>query len=157
MIFCYSASQNSKVYAEVLSGIVDHPVQMLHANMPEPNRLAFAVRAIWSTLTKKAVPIINMPVADNFAGFDEIYICGPIWGGQPAGPLRYFARNIPAKKVHMILTAGLSHVKYATKGKQMLADAGHTPGFVEVFAVNSKEEIERDVIESHIRELMGQI
>ena len=165
MIFCYSASHNSKTYADILSGITGHKVYMLETDLASTSRLSFIACAIWSVITKKPITVTNMPGPDvfanfaNFAGFakqEEFYICGPIWGGYPAGPLRYFLQNAPLKdkKVHMLLTAGMSHDKYPQKSKEMLIEAGIIPGKVEVFAVNSKTPIEQDVVESHIRTLM---
>jgi len=157
MIFCYSATKKTQVYAEVLGAILHNPVCMLKSGLDPAGTftLGLIVRALWLTITRKSTPVFNMPAQDNF-NQDEIYICCPVWGGYPAAPIRFFLEKAPlkGKKVHMILTAGVSHIKYIDNGKRMLADAGCIPGNIEVFATDSKVPIERDVIESHIRQLM---
>ena len=157
MIFCYSATKKTKVYAEVLGSVLDSPVYMLKSDLDPNGKFTFRLiaRCLWLNVTKKSTPVLNMPTKDNF-NKDEIYICCPIWAGYPAAPIRFFLQNAPIKekKVHMILTAGVSHMKYIDNGKKMLADAGCIPGNVEVFATDSKAAVERDVIEAHIRQLM---
>jgi len=157
MIFCYSATKKTQVYANVLGQILNSPVHMLKSGIDPAGEftLGLIIRALWLTITRKGTPIFNMPSHDSF-NTDEIYICSPVWGGYPASPIRFFLENAPikGKKVHMILTASVSHIKYINNGKKMLADAGCIPGNVEVFATDSKVPIEQDVIESHIRQLM---
>ena len=155
MIFCYSASQNSKAYATVLSRVTNLPIYMLEIENNDPTRLSFPARAIWSFITKNPIPITNMPGADSFNS-EEIYICGPIWGGKPSTPLQFFLQNAPlnGKKVHMLLTAGISHTKYPENARKILANTNCTLGNVEVFAVDKNSNIEPDIVEKHIRELM---
>ena len=157
MIFCYSAANKTKVYAQVLGEILNNSVYMLKSDLDPAGKftLGLIARCLWLTLTKKSTPVLNMPPKDNF-NKDEIYICCPVWGGYPAAPIRFFLENAPVrgKKVHMILTASVSHMKYIDNGKKMLIGAGCIPGNVEVFATDSKAAIERDVIESHMRRLM---
>ena len=157
MIFCYTATRKTKVYAEVLGAILNSPVYMLKSDLDPVGdfTLGLIARSLWLTITRKSTPVINMPSGDSF-NEDEIHICCPVWGGYPAAPIRFFLENAPikGKKVHMIITAGVSHIKYIDNAKKMLTDAGCTAGNVEVFATDSKAPIERDVIESHIRQLM---
>ena len=157
MIFCYSATKKTKVYAEVLGAVLDSPVFMLKSDLDPADKFTFKLiaRCLWLTFTKKSTPVLNMPAKDNF-NKDEIYICCTVWGGYPAAPIRFFLENAPikGKKVHMILTASVSHMKYIDNGKKTLADAGCIPGNVEVFATDSKATVERDVIKSHICQLM---
>ncbi|MCL2398329.1 MAG: hypothetical protein FWC91_01125 [Defluviitaleaceae bacterium] len=157
MIFCYSVTQNSKFCADILGKILNQPVYILNSDLDPNNKIAFSFSCIRKALTKKSSPILNMPTSDKFDN-SEIYICAPIWAGQPAAPIRYFFENAPleGKKVHMLLTAGVSHMKYINTGIKMISDAGGIPGTVEVFAIDSKagtEQNNQDVIESHIQEL----
>jgi len=147
MIICYSKTQKTKFYAQVLSDILERPVYMLEAEQVK------GLGLLWSVLTKKSAEVFNMPsqIAD-----EEIYICCPVWGGWPAAPIRYFLNNAPikGKKVNMILTASLSHTKYTDKAIKLLNDAECVPGRVEVFATGGGVTLERDIIESHIRHLI---
>lgn len=162
MIFCYSVTQNSKLCADTFGKILNQPVYMLDTDLDPNNKTAFMVLCIWKALTKKSYPVLNMPGSDHF-NTNEIYVCAPIWGGQPAAPIRYFFENAPLEgiKVHMLLTAGISHIKYISTGIKMIVAAGGIPGTVEVFASDSKAGLEnpeseqnnQDVIESHIQEL----
>ena len=146
MIFCYSATQKTKPYAEMLSKILNRPVYMLESDM-DTTRISSMVRVLWYVLTKKSAVVFNMPSDIND---EEVYICGPVWGGFPAAPIRYFLEHAPLrdKKVHMLLTAGISHSKYITKAKDLIISAGYTPGKVEIFASNG------EAIEEQVRELM---
>jgi hypothetical protein len=130
----------------MLGKILDRPIYILESDL-DTSGLASMARVLVHTLTKKPAAVLNMP-----AGFDdeEIYICGPVWGGRPAAPIKYFLQNAPieGKKVHMLLTAGISHIKYADNGKKMIEEAGGIPGNVEVFASGG------EAIEEQIRELM---
>lgn len=138
MIYCYSDSGNSKRYAEVLGDIIGQPVYMLEAQ-----RKASPLRSVWQAIARKSEPVVNMPT--DIDG-DEVYICGPVWGGYPAAPLRYFLENAPlrGKKVHMLLTAGLAQVRFIENAKKMLDN----PGNVQVFVGKG------EAVEEQIRELM---
>ncbi|MCL2420486.1 MAG: hypothetical protein FWD03_01395 [Defluviitaleaceae bacterium] len=155
MVFYYSVTQKTKIYAEILGAILDHPLHSLQSSLDTAAGFGFMAKALWYTLTKKAVPVTNMPESYS-PGDEEIYICCPVWGGYPAAPIRCFLQNAPlkGKKVHMILTASMSHVKYTDKAKMMIAEAGCIPGNVEVFATSDRAVLDRDIIEAHIRHLM---
>ena len=155
MIFYYSATQKTQVYAEILGEILNRSLFKLDSALGSTIGFTFMARALWLAITKKAVAVLNIPAVCCFND-DEIYLCCPVWGGHPAAPIRYFFQNAPikGKKVNMILTADVSHVKYIDNGKKMIADAGCIPGNVEVFATGGEAALEKDVIEAHIRHLM---
>lgn len=155
MVFCYSATQKSKYYADVLSEILNCSVYILETDIDVSKRVSFMIRCVWAALINKAVPVLNMPSSDILDN-DEIYLCGPIWAGSPALPLQWFLNNAPinGKTVHMILTASISHTKHKDTAKQIILDSGCVPGHVEVFATGAGVRLERDVIESHIRSLI---
>ena len=152
MILCYSATQKTKPYAEVLGTILEKPVYMLEADFS-------ILKSLWLTLRKKPAPVHNMPATSDITD-DDIYLCGPVWGGYPAAPLRYFLMNasLSGKKVHMLLTAGMSHNKYGDNAKKLIIEAGAVPGNVEVFSVDTKADtkMNQEIIEEHIRHLMLQ-
>ena len=145
MIFCYSATQKSRLFADVLSDILGKPVYMLESavNLGGSNTL----RLLWPIITRQPVEVVNMP---EDIPEDEIYICAPVWGGFPASPIRAFLKHVRGKKVHMILTAGMGHIKYIKAARKMIEDAGCIAGNVEVFADGG----DRKIVEEHIRELM---
>jgi len=145
MIFCYSATQKSKVFADALSNILGKPIYMLESAINPVGIDMF--RLLWLVITRRPIEITNMPAS---IPDDEIYICAPVWGGFPASPIRYFLSAVQGKKVHMILTAGIGHVKYIKAARKMLEDAGCIAGNVEIFADGGDPE----VIEAHIKELI---
>ena len=152
MIFCYSASQKSKVYADVLSDILSRPVYMLECDI-DHKRISHVIKSLWLAVTSKPAAVLNMPSFDNNNDTDEFYICCPVWGGNPAPPIIYFLENAPVKgkKINMLLTAGTAHIKYKFKAEKMIQKYGAEAGCVEIFA--SDTEPDKDVIESHIRTL----
>ena len=159
MLFCYSATQKSKIYAEVLGAILALPVYMLESDIDVSHKTSLFIKGVWKAVLKQTSPVLNMPRADVFSlnscsDGKGVYICGPVWGGYPAAPVRYFLENahLKGKRVNMLLTSSVSHTSYSVRGRKMLNDVGCNPGFVEVFATGGVS-LERDVIESHIREM----
>ena len=148
MVFCYTATNKTKIFADILGKILDRPIYMLESELDPSSKVSFAVSAIF----KNSIPVTNIPYTVDD---EEIYICGPVWRGRPAGTIRYFLENAPikGKKVNMLLTAAVSHMKYCDKGINMIESAGCIPGTVEVFASQAKSETEPEIIEAHIREL----
>ena len=146
MIFCYSATQKTKPYAKMLADILDCPIYMLESDL-DTGSISSMARILWIAIRRKSVAVSNMPAIPDE---EEIYICGPVWGGYPAAPIRYFLENAPLKdkKVHMLLTAGVGHTKYIDNGKKLLSEAGCIPGNVAVFASGG------EAIEEQIRNLM---
>ena len=167
MIFCYSNSGNTKKYAGILADVInakaagrsgaaeDYKVPLIMLESPELehcSRFTYYTRAVF----KKSCRVTNMP-GPNTIDCDDIYICGPIWAGRPAGPIRFFLENVPFKgtRVHMLLTAAIPHDKYATKCEGIIKDLGYTPGQIHVFAApkGGTDGIDYEVAESHIRRL----
>lgn len=155
MVFCYSATQKSEFYAEVLGEILNQSVYMLEADLDASKGFSFMLRCIWIALMGKPVPILNMPPASMFEE-EEIYVCGPVWAGSPAAPLQYFLRNAPIKGkiVHMILSASISHTKHKENARQLIVESGCLPGHVESFATGGGAKLERDVIKAHLLSLI---
>ena len=151
MIICYSASQKSKVYADVLGNILFRPVYMLECDINH-KRISHVIKSLWLAITCKPAQVLNMPDMSDTVDL-EIYICGPVWGGNPAPPIIYFLENaqIKGKKINMLLTAGAAHIKYKYNAEKMIAKYGAAAGIVEVFGSDSQPDL--DVIESHIRTL----
>jgi len=154
MIFCYSVTEKTKVYAEVLSEIVGQPVYMLEAEIGQKMGLGFMARALWLTIRGVPSPILNFPAADAFE--EEIYVCCPVWGGYVAAPIRTLieSEQIRGKKVNLLLTASASDIKYSRYAEQTLKDAGCVPGAIGVFATQQGYTPEREVAEEHIRSLL---
>ena len=160
MIFCYTATQKSKFYADVLGDVLGRPVHMLDCELGSdfgPDlRFGFMLRAIWYTIAKKPAAVVNMPALEDI-GDGDVYLCGPVWGGHPAPPLRYFLGSLAAlraRKVHMLLTATVGHERQIKNAKKMIEGAGLVAGNVEIFATGGGLVPERDVVEEHIRSLM---
>lgn len=125
----------------MLKGILNRQIYMLKSDKLSTPRM------IWHTIAKKPAPILNMPTSIDE---NDIYICGPVWGGHPAAPIRYFMQNAPlaGKKVNMLLTARVGHVNYISNAEKMIRSTNCTLGKVAVFASDG------EAIEDQVRELM---
>jgi len=150
MIYCYSATQKSKAYAQLLGEIINCPVYMLDCALDPTNKISF----FFSAAFRKSLSVVeNMPVSIDS---NEIYLVGPIWAGEVARPIKYFLENAPlsGKRVNMLLTAAICHEKYISEAERLLAKLDCIPGEVQVFAT-PKEGIDKEMSEAHIRELFN--
>jgi hypothetical protein len=151
MIFYYSRTQKTKIAAEALHEITGMPLYALDAQISEAKGILFIWRAMRSVMGKKGCPVDNMPA--SLPG--EIYLCGPIWAGAPAGPLKYFITraNLSGIKVHVLLTGLQPSEQTRTSTRKQLERAGCRPGKVYLIATQ-KTPPEKDILTEHLRELM---
>ncbi|MDR0272384.1 MAG: hypothetical protein LBI27_03605, partial [Clostridiales bacterium] len=110
MIFYYSRSGKTKIFAEALGEFLGQQVYELESDLNKKGGFGFLIKALALTLAGKSSPVSNMP--ENVA--EEIYICAPIWGGQVVGPPKFFLENADLKKttVNLVLTAQTPTEKY---------------------------------------------
>ena len=172
MIYCYSATTKTLAFADMLSVILAVPtpnkepgqpamqypnVHLLESTIePQGNTKGrLYLRAFWYILSKKPGAIKNMPAEIKA---DEIYVCGPVWVGQPASPIRYFLQNadLRGKKVNMLLTclSATEMETYQKNGQKLLESIDCIPGKVGVFVapkLKANGEPDWEIIEEHIR------
>jgi hypothetical protein len=151
MIFYYTRSQKTKIAAEALHEITGLPLYALTAPINEAKGISFAWKAVRSILSDKGCPVSNMP--DSVP--EEIYLCGPIWVGEPAGPLKYFMKNSDLKdvKVNMVLTGAQPTEQNRVQARKALAKAGCKPGAVYMMAT-PKGLPEKEVVREHLLALL---
>ncbi|MCL2015521.1 MAG: hypothetical protein FWG68_04665 [Defluviitaleaceae bacterium] len=154
MIFYYSATEKSKLYAEILAKILDRKTYKLESALDGVTGKTFFIKGVWKAVTNAEVPILNMPPADSFSD-DNVYLCSPIWGGKPAPPIKYFLRNAPLanKTVNMICVSGSGFSSHKENTEKFLQTVNCTVGNVQIFAANYATT-DTEIIEEHIRELM---
>ena len=99
MILYYTRSNKTKVCAEALHDVTGLPLYRLESDLNEKTGFRFIFKVLQLVFTGKDYPISNMPTDLP----DEIYLCGPIWGGQLAGPLLYFLNNMNSRKCRVNL------------------------------------------------------
>ena len=156
MIFYYTASKKTKVFAEALRDILNLPLYELKSKLNEKKAFGFMMHALYLAVTGKTYPVSNMP--EKIEG-GEIYLCAPVWGGNAAGPAWFFLNNAELKnvKVNLLLTCGsaVSAEKYRKKGLESLRLADCVPGDVYVFITGNTDKLpEPDIAAEHIREML---
>ncbi|MCL2501002.1 MAG: hypothetical protein FWE90_11825 [Defluviitaleaceae bacterium] len=151
MIFYYTRTQKTKIAAEALHDITGLPLYALSSDIHEVKGIRFAWRAVRSIIGTKGYPVSNMPVSVP----DEIYLCGPIWVGEPAGPLKYFVRNVDlsGKTVNLLLTGMQPTEENRESARKCLVKAGCQPGGIYMIATQ-KELPEKEIVTEHLREML---
>lgn len=147
MIFYYSRTRKTETAAQALHEITGLPLYTLESGINDAKGFSFAWKAMRSVMGAKGFAVVNMP-----AGVPgEIYLCGPVWAGEPAGPLKYFIANadLTKTKVHVILTAMMPTDQYRTAICKVLERAGAQVGEVLLLAMK-KGMPEPDVLREHI-------
>jgi hypothetical protein len=149
VVYYYSATNKTKIYANLLANLLDCPAYELKAEMEESSEAKLLFKVLWTMIRKKDIKVTNMP--DSFD--KEIYLCGPVWAGSPALPILYLLKTADLKgvTVNMLLTAGAVSEKIAQKAIGRISSAGCVPGKVHVFV--GSDDTEREVAEEHIRKL----
>ena len=152
MIIYYTRSNKTKVFAEALQDILDMPLHELKSDLNDMGNLKFIIKAIGMVFSGKGHPVTNMP--ENVP--EEIYLCGPIWGGRLVGPPRYFLNNadLSKTKVNLLLTASTPVEKYKKQAWESLTQINCVPGNAYIFATDSKNMPERDVIVQQLTEIL---
>ena len=151
MIYYFTRTQKSKVAADALHEITGLPLYALTAPINEVKGFSFVWRAVKSVLSSKGCPVDNLPTDVP----SEIYICGPIWAGGLAGPLKYFVKNIDLThtKVNVLLTGQQPAEQSREMIQKFLAKSGCKPCKIFMMAT-SKELPEKDVVLEHLRQML---
>ena len=151
MILYYTRSQKTKVFAEALHDILGLPLYELESDINGLKDLKFLFKALGMVFSDKGCPVNNMPASVP----EEIYLCGPVWGGRLVGPPRYFLNNMDLSKtkVNILLTASTPVEKYRTRALEYLSELNCIPGNAYIFATD-KNLPEKDVITEQLREIL---
>jgi len=152
MILYYTYKQKTKVFAESLGEVLNLPTYELKSDINKKSWLGFMFTAIKLAFTNKTTPLSNIP--NNLP--EEIFVCGPIWGGSVAAPVKYFFENTALRrtKVHLLLTASIPTEKYRTTAEEYLCKFC-IPGDVHLFATSDKVMPEQDVLVEQLRKILG--
>ena len=152
MILFYTRSQKTRVFAEALQDILEWPLHELKSDLDDMTDFKFLFKALGMVFSGKGYPINNMP--DSVP--DEIYVCGPIWGGSLVGPPRYLLENMDLSKtkVNLVLTASTPVEKYRVRALESLSQINCIQGDAYIFATG-KDLPERDVAIEHLREALS--
>jgi len=151
MILYYTYEQKTKVFAESLSEVINLPTYELKADINNKSRFGFIFNALRLAFTGKSSPVSNIPSSLP----EEIYVCGPIWGGTVAAPVKYFFENTNLKhtKVHLLLTACIPTEKYRQTAAEYLRKFC-VPGDVHLFATNSKIMPEKEILTEQLLKIL---
>jgi len=153
MVFFFSRTQKTKVFAEVLQKILNMPLYELRSSLNTKNFFNMVKGCILAFM-KKPYSVYNMPedITDS-----EIYICSPIWAGQIAPPVRYFLQNadLSQRKVNLLLTCAsfTGSDTYCAAALEVIHTIPCIPGKAYVFATTN-EMPDRAVIEEQIKKMM---
>jgi len=149
MIFYYSRTDKTKATAQALHDITGLPLYPLASDINDVKGFLFAFRAIKSAFGAKGLPVTNMPDAVP----EEIYLCAPVWAGDPAGPVKYFIANANLRRtrVHVILTAMTPTHQNRANIKKLLERAGAAVGEILQIAT-TKQPPEPEILHEHITE-----
>ena len=153
MILYYTRSHKTKVFAEALHDIFSMPLVKLKTELDDMGDFKFMIRSLGSVFTKRECTVSNIPAA--LPG--EIYLCGPIWGGKMAAPVRYFLKHAGLKgvRVNLLITASTPVEKYRARALEDLALINCIPGKAYIFATgNDKNMPEKDVVIQQMGEIL---
>lgn len=150
MIFYYTFTKRAKTIAEALHTVTGLPLYPLRSKLDEKKGFLFLLKALPLAAAGKAYPVANMPGV-ILAG--EIYVCSPVWGGRPAGPVLYFLKHaaLKGKKVHLVLVSGSNNDKYRQNALRVLQQTDCVPGCVYGFAAGKADEA---LIVAQLREML---
>jgi len=148
MIFYYSRTDKTKAVAQALHEITGLPLYPLESDITDAKGFLFAVKSIAAAFGNKGLPVRNMPESVP----EEIYLCAPVWAGEPAGPMKYFIANagLARIRVHTILTAMTPSRQHRTHVKKLLDRVGAFSGDVLQIAT-TKQPPEAEILREHIQ------
>jgi len=153
MILYYTRSQKTKVFAEALAEITGMPLYEFQSKLKQMSDIKFLFKAIGMVFSGKGFAVSNMPDAVP----EEIYVCGPIWGGRLVGPPRYFLENMDLKntKINLLMTAQTPVEKYRTRALESLGQIKCIPGEAYLFATGKENNMpEMEIAVEHLREML---
>ena len=158
MIFWYSASGSSEVFAEVLGQIASEPTNEIITSFDaKPKPFIRAAFASFLALAFGKIPNLFSIFEDNKKENEKFFIVCPVWAGRPAFPVfslleaEKFKKLVGDAPINMLLTAAAPSPKQAEKATKKLKALGLTPGIIESFA--GKGAKDREIIEEHIKKI----
>ena len=151
MIYYFTRSQKSKVAAEALSEVTGLPLYALVASINDAKGFLFGWKAVTSIMSSKGCEVSNLPTEVP----REIYLCGPIWVGEMAGPLKNFLTNVKLTgvKVNVLLTGMQPAEENRRRALKVLGKSGCEVGAVYMMAT-TKEMPEKTLFCEQLRDLM---
>jgi len=152
MVFYYSRSLKTKFFAETLGEALGRPVYELKSDINEKSKLAFYFTALGLVFNGRGYPVSNMPTDLS----QDIYVCGPVWGGQMVGPPRYFLDNANLKdiRVNLLLTASVPVDKYRRKALEYLNNIPCIAGEAYIFATSDKIPPDKETLMEQFGEML---
>lgn len=152
MILYYSRGKKTKIFADALGEILGMEVTELESELNDKTTIGFMLKALSLAFSGKSYPVSNMP--QNLP--DEIYLCTPVWGGQPAAPAKFFLENANLNEttVNILLTASVPVEKYKIAALDDLNRIRCRPGRAFIFATSDKAAPEPDVVKEQLREML---
>ncbi|MCL2578299.1 MAG: hypothetical protein FWE27_09700 [Defluviitaleaceae bacterium] len=152
MILYYTRGKKTKVFAEALGEVLGLEVYELESDLNNKGNIGFIFKALSLVFSGKGYTVSNMP--ENLP--EEIFLCTPIWGGQVAGPPRFFLENADLKNttVNLLLTANMPVDKYKEDAMELLYKMQCKPGRAFIFATSNKVPPEIETIKEQLREIL---
>ncbi|MCL2357223.1 MAG: hypothetical protein FWC70_08730 [Defluviitaleaceae bacterium] len=152
MVFFYSRSGKTKVFANTLGEVSGSEVYELNCDLNNKGNFAFIVKALSVTLAGKPFPVSNVP--NEFP--DEIFLCAPVWGGKIAAPAKYFLQNANLKNTttHLLLTASMPGKNCRRYATEILSKSDCKPGNVYIFATSDK--VDANAVREQLHEMLDQ-
>ena len=152
MVIYFSRSKKTEVFAKVLGEMKNLPLFELRSELNEMPTFRFMFKALGLALFGKTFPVDKMPESLP----EEIFICSPIWGGNIAPPVKYFLQHAKIKdvRVNVLLTASMPTDNYIKKTEKLLKNISCLAGNVCIFAINSKETPDEDIVKEHLKEAL---
>ena len=154
MIIYYTRSQKTKVFAEALGEILNMPLYELKSDLDNMKNFKFLTKALGMVFSGKGFPVSNMPGSVP----EEIYVCGPIWGGRLVGPIKYFLENtdLSKTKVNILVTAETPVERYRAKALTDLSQIKCIPGEAYIFATSKDKFPEKEIAIEHLHEYLSE-
>ena len=152
MVIYFSRSRKTEVFAKVLGEMKGLPLFELRSELNEMPNFRFMLKALRLALFGKTFSVDRMPESLP----EEIFVCSPIWGGNVTPPVKYFLQHAKLKdvRVNILLTASMPTDNYIKKAEKLLENTSCLAGNVCIFATNSKEAPDEDLIREHLKEAL---
>jgi len=152
MIFYYTKSQRTKVFAQILGELKGQSTYELVADINKKSAFGFMISALWQSITNKTTAVTNMPQDIP----SEIFVCAPIWAERLATPVKYFLENanLQGVRVNLLLTASNPTEKYKQTAFEYLRTFSCIPGDIFLFATSGKVMPDEQLVREHLSNLL---
>jgi len=152
MIFYYTKSQRTKVFAQILGELKGQSTYELMADINKKSSFGFFISALWQSITNKTTAVTNMPKDIP----NEIFVCAPIWAERLATPAKYFIENanLQGVRVNLLLTANNPTEKYKQTAFEYLRTFSCIPGDIVLFATSGKAMPDEEIVREHLSNLL---